>query len=84
MDHGRLAKRLKKHIAVDTRALAAHFSFFFQTAIEHTDILDVYADYANKTACLDPHWYGILIFEDKQADTHRTYDGYHARLTGTG
>lgn len=56
-----LPKRLGKHVAVETKALASHFSFSFQNAIQYTDILDRYADYAKENACLAPEQLGIPI-----------------------
>ncbi|KAK4553815.1 hypothetical protein LTR86_008990 [Recurvomyces mirabilis] len=59
-----LPKRIGKHIAVETRALASHFSFFFQRAVEYTDILDRYADFANEMVWLKPSQYGLPILHN--------------------
>ncbi|KAK3669347.1 hypothetical protein LTR78_010770 [Recurvomyces mirabilis] len=59
-----LPKRIGKHIAVETRALASHFSFFFQRAVEYTDILDRYADFANDVVSLQPRRYGVPILRN--------------------
>lgn len=60
-----LPKRIGKHIAVETRALAAHFSFSFQNAIEYTDLLDRYTNFAMEKVCLTPEMFGKPIFEQQ-------------------
>ena len=58
-----LPKRLGKHVAVETQALAAHFSFSFQNAVEYTDVLDRYVDYAAQKVCLSQDQVGVPIFD---------------------
>jgi hypothetical protein len=46
-----LPERLGKSIAVDSDALAAHFTFGTQKGVEMTDLLARYHDYALENAC---------------------------------
>jgi hypothetical protein len=46
-----LPERLGKSIAVDSDALAAHFTFGTQKGVEKTDLLARYHDYALENAC---------------------------------
>jgi hypothetical protein len=46
-----LPAKLSKHVAVDNRALAAHFSFWYQHHMVQTDALERYADYARFLGC---------------------------------
>ncbi|KAK5948635.1 hypothetical protein OHC33_010394 [Knufia fluminis] len=79
-----LPKRLKKHVVVETRALAAHFAFSFQNAIEYTDVLNRYADYASKKACLNLYQFGIPIFGDIEVDVRPVHHSHPARISGGG
>lgn len=47
-----LPKRIQKSVAVDTHALAVHFSFGTQGEVATTDLLGRYLDYAQEYACL--------------------------------
>jgi hypothetical protein len=46
-----LPKKLGKHVAVETDALAVHFTFGGQGKVEHTDLLPRYHSYAMENAC---------------------------------
>lgn len=47
-----LPKKIGKSVAVDTHALAVHFSFGGQGHVQTTDLLGRYLDYAQENACL--------------------------------
>ncbi|KAJ9652724.1 hypothetical protein H2198_008043 [Neophaeococcomyces mojaviensis] len=47
-----LPKRIQKSVAVDTHALAVHFSFGTQGSVATTDLLGRYLDYAQENACM--------------------------------
>lgn len=47
-----LPKRIGKSVAVDTHALAVHFSFGGQGGVATTDLLGRYLDYAQEKACM--------------------------------
>ena len=49
-----LPHRLGRHVGVDTRALAAHFTHWYQRDMERTDLLDRYANYASDNICRNP------------------------------
>lgn len=46
-----LPKKLGKSVAVETDALAAHFTFGTQGSVQDTDLLGRYRDYAEQNAC---------------------------------
>ena len=46
-----LPKKLKRKVAVNTDALAVHFTFGTQGKVESTDLLSRYADFAGERAC---------------------------------
>ena len=46
-----LPQRIQKSVAVDSNALAAHFTFGTQHGVETTDLLARYHDYALENAC---------------------------------
>ncbi len=46
-----LPAKLSKHVVVENRALAAHFSFKYQQHLERTDTLARYRDYARFVGC---------------------------------
>ena len=54
-----LPKQLNKRLTVQTKALAAHYSFNRQHTLDHTDVLARYRAYAVENVCpgdfLDPH-----------------------------
>jgi len=47
-----LPKRIGKSVAVDSHALATHFSFGPQANVQTTDLLGRYLDYAQENACI--------------------------------
>lgn len=47
-----LPKKIGKSVAVDTHALACHFSFGGQGNVQTTDLLGRYLDYAQENACM--------------------------------
>lgn len=47
-----LPKKIGKSVAVETHALACHFSFGGQGSMQATDLLDRYLDYAQENACM--------------------------------
>lgn len=47
-----LPKKIGKSVAVDTHALAVHFSFGTQGGVATTDLLGRYLDYARENACI--------------------------------
>lgn len=47
-----LPKKIGKSVAVDTHALAVHFSFGGQGNVATTDLLGRYLDYAQESACM--------------------------------
>jgi len=49
-----LPKKIGKSVAVDTHALAVHFSFGGQGDVQTTDLLGRYLDYALENACMAP------------------------------
>lgn len=49
-----LPKKIGKSVAVDTHALAVHFSFGGQGSVQTTDLLGRYLDYALENACMAP------------------------------
>ena len=51
----RLPKKIGKSVAVDTHALATHFSFGTQGNVATTDLLGRYLDYALENACMAPN-----------------------------
>lgn len=53
-----LPQKLQKNVAVETRALASHFSFGAQKDVETTDLLARYADYTRNVACLKKEHFG--------------------------
>lgn len=46
-----LPRKLRKSVVVDSEALAAHFSFFFQGGVMETDLLGRYKSYAVENVC---------------------------------
>lgn len=46
-----LPKKIGKSVAVDTHALASHFTFGVQGKVGTTDLLGRYLDYALENAC---------------------------------
>ncbi|KAK5082309.1 hypothetical protein LTR05_007455 [Lithohypha guttulata] len=49
-----LPKKIGKSVAVDSHALAVHFSFGGQGNVQATDLLGRYLDYAQENACMAP------------------------------
>lgn len=47
-----LPKKIGKSVAVDTHAIAVHFSFGTQGGVATTDLLGRYLDYAQENACM--------------------------------
>jgi hypothetical protein len=47
-----LPKKIGKSVAVDTHAMAVHFSFGTQGGVATTDLLGRYLDYARENACM--------------------------------
>ena len=46
-----LPRSIGKSVAVDTQALGAHLSFFFQSKVASTDLLGRYLNYAEENVC---------------------------------
>jgi hypothetical protein len=50
----RLPKALRRHVTINTGALAVHFSFKFQRNLDTTDLLARYRHYARSEGCVRP------------------------------